>query len=123
MTDKEKINMKDDIEAMQRHVDNGTLPEYLAGRAPILDVNGRPVATPAPAETKRRDPVYDHVPEWLEKSLAAVSDAQILERADQIEAAIAPIEYLAHRDQLRCAGMATDLADLAMWHRNVVRFR
>jgi len=41
------MGLKDDIEAMERHAFHGTLRAYLAGTAPILDVDGK-VIRPAP---------------------------------------------------------------------------
>lgn len=41
----------DDLDAMERHQRNGTLREWFEGTAPILDIDGRVVATPVFNET------------------------------------------------------------------------
>ena len=46
------MSLRDDLDAMERHQRNGTLKEWFEGTAPILDIDGRAVATPVftPAE-------------------------------------------------------------------------
>jgi|GEM_PF-4126961 len=38
------MSLRDDIDAMERHADNGTLKEWFEGTAPILDIEGRVIA-------------------------------------------------------------------------------
>lgn len=40
------MSLRDDLDAMERHKANGTLREWFLGTAPILDIDGRVVATP-----------------------------------------------------------------------------